>query len=248
MNPSSRGTALRLVVLAAAALPALTGFPLEQMGGQWLPGLDTSWLIYGGVVHLLIWALLGRRVLADVVTVAALIAAPVVFGGACVASLAHLLGMGGPPSTFGSHYVSLAVSILTVVPLALALVAAVPFHRLELALMTGAGSIRRRHKVLLMALRVFNHIVHGVVPLLLEVVREEGRLVIAADPHTPIPGARPPGGAVRRLREWGRTLIQMGVAAICLSVQYIPLWAMEIAALPEAPSAQPRNGRMPPPG
>ena len=71
-------------------------------------------------------------------------------------------------------------------------------------------------------LRVFTHIVYFVIPNILEIVREE-RFGAQTDPTVP---------HVRwaRLR---RLLIDLSVEAICASIRYIPLWAVEIAALPE---------------
>jgi hypothetical protein len=238
-------TALRLTLLCLATIPAMTGYPLSSIGGQWLPGMPSAWLAYWGAVYLMIWGLMGPRRLADTVTVAALIAAPVVFGGAAVSTLGYATGLGGPPASFGRHYVSLAISILTVVPLGLAIVAAIPFHHLELHLLTKTRRVTRFHKYLLIGMRVFNHIVHGVVPLLLEVVREEGTLMIDGDRPTGAARSSLAGSNAQRLRSMGRTMVQMGVAAICLSVQYIPLWAMEIAALPDR--RPPHRGQPPPP-
>ena len=80
-----------------------------------------------------------------------------------------------------------------------------------------------------MALRVFNHIVFFVIPTILEVIREEsvgGRWA---------PPERPGGGlssVLRRARRLVQTMVIIATDGICSAVQFIPLWAVEIARLP----------------
>jgi hypothetical protein len=78
----------------------------------------------------------------------------------------------------------------------------------------------------LMFARVFNHIVFFVIPSILEVVREERRLQ---------PGSSTPRMAVSaraRISCLLNDLTQIGVEGICASIQYIPIWAVEISLLP----------------
>ena len=79
-------------------------------------------------------------------------------------------------------------------------------------------------KKLLMAVRVFNHITFFVIPNLLEVVREE---MAGASRHHFSAGPR------RRLMSLTTGLVQIGVAGICGALRFIPLWAREIAELPD---------------
>jgi hypothetical protein len=80
-----------------------------------------------------------------------------------------------------------------------------------------------------MALRVFNHIAFGVLPGMLEVLREERFFDVKAARTGPL------GGRRFWTRVGGR-LVHLGVGAICASLQYIPLWAYEIGQLPEKAS------------
>lgn len=205
----------RLLLLAAAGLPAFTGWPLADVELAVLPGLRVAWLGYLLVVHLLARGLCGGRRYADILALAAMISLPVVFGGAAVTALFGLLqgATAVERAAAGAHYVSLGVTMLTVVPLALAMVVQVPFGRLEQGLLEGRRGVGRRAKASLMALRVFNHVVYFVIPNILEVLREED------------------GPGRRRHLLW--TLIHVGVEAICGAVRYVPLWALEIAALPD---------------
>jgi hypothetical protein len=84
-----------------------------------------------------------------------------------------------------------------------------------------------------MFLRVTSHILHFVIPNILEVIREEG-IPQSARKMLGKPGAgrgrTPPMGP--RVASFFRLLIHIGVEAICASVRYLPLWAEEIARLP----------------
>lgn len=208
----------RLLVLMVAGIPAFTGWPLTLVDRPVMPGLGAGWLGYFLVVHLLVWRCCGGRRYADILAVAALVCLPVVYGGATVAALLALWQdlPAAQRAADAAHYLALAVTMLTVVPLALALVVQVPFQRLEQRLLAGHRGAGRVEKSVLMALRVFNHIVYFVIPNILEVLREERNQ-----------GGRP------RWRRLLATMTQVGVEGICAAVRYIPLWAMEIAALPD---------------
>ena len=121
--------------------------------------------------------------------------------------------------------------MLTVVPLALALVAVIPFYRFEHSLLSREQGITARQKKQLMALRVFNHAAFSVIPALLEVLREENPLGPGFRQNIePQPIVK---GIQQRLIQLIHIATQLGVESICAAVQYIPLWAYEIAALPE---------------
>ena len=127
--------------------------------------------------------------------------------------------------------------MLSVIPLALSIVATIPFGRLEQHLLTGARGVAPWEKKALMAVRVFNHITFFVIPNLLEVVREER-------PFEPR-GARWRSGEERKAAPGAlmAVLVQIGVAGICAALRFIPLWAREIADLPDRDIQQNRRSR-----
>ncbi len=209
--------AIRWVVLAAAAVPAFSGVPLNRWPQSVVDGVPWSLSVYLIGVHLLLPPLLGRRIAANITAAAALITLPVVFGGAAVNALLALGGITAHAAA-ASHYVRLALTMLTVIPLALALIALIPFAELERRLVAGPGGVGLRQKKLLMALRMFQHIAFTVIPDTIEVLREE----------RPTPGQDSPAGPKFVLHR----LEQAAVAVICASLQPIALWACEIAALP----------------
>lgn len=226
----STSTGLRrpcdLIVLLIVAIPAFSGYPLQRIQSQIIAGVSWSWPVYLGVVHLALALLLNRRSYANIVAAAALITLPVVFVGAAVSHLLCAVGISArPPAAHGIHYVRLCLTMLTVVPLAIGLVALVPFNHLEQRLLNQSRGIGLFQKKLLMGLRVFEHIAFFVLPNTLEVLREER------------PGRRWReswhGGRLRTVILFLKDSVQLAVEIICSSLQYIPLWAMEIAQLPE---------------
>ena len=234
---------MRLIALVLLAVPVFTGWLPFNGGGDLLPGVDRAPLLSALLVLVGVAALCGRAFLANVVAVTALILVPVVFVGGAVSWLLGIL-QGVDPSLAGSlngpHYVGLALNMIAVIPLALALVAAVPFDRLEQRLLLSDTGISTGEKYLLMFIRVFHHTVYFVIPNLIEVVREEALLQVLARA-----GGRK--GAWTAIHAGGRGLttglVHIGVSGICAALRFIPLWAREIDDLPRRTSNPHRSER-----
>ena len=221
---------LKFILLAIMSAPALTGYPLELWPAEIVAGVSWGWILYFVAANGMILTVSGRRFLANAMAVASLIALPVVYVGAGISYLIYMSGLGydaGPPA-YSAHYVGLALTMLTVIPLALSLIAVVPFQQVEYTLLRRCGGVSKAEKALLMCLRVFNHIVYGVIPNILETIREEGYFRYPAVRRDPM---NPPGAAAR-LRRLIQIMIQLGVEGICAAIQYVPLWAVEISSLP----------------
>jgi len=116
-------------------------------------------------------------------------------------------------------------------------VAVIPFHEMENRLLRTHEGVTRRQKMLLIVLRVFNHIVYYVIPDIMEVVREERLWHFSA--KEPLQK----GGSSAKASRYGAMsvvfhnaisgLVYLAVEGICASIRYIPVWALEIARLPE---------------
>jgi hypothetical protein len=227
---SRRGRALLLAVLA---VPALTGWPLGLVSGAPVAGAGWAWLGYGAAVHAVLRAILGGALYGAGLALAALAAVPVVYGGAAVSCLLWALGASAvAPAQYSPHYLALCLTMLTVIPLALALVSLVPLLELENRLLRQERGVTALERRLLIALRVFNHIVFNVLPAILEVLREEGHLLTAT-----VDAGRPSEAERRQgLGQRWRALVAGGthvaLEAICAAVRHLPLWAVEIAQLP----------------
>lgn len=236
MNPLPR-----LLCLTVLAVPVFAGLSPFPVGIEILPGVP-----WGPVLHVLlvmggVACVCGGAFLANVVALTALVLSSVVYAGGLVSWLLAMAG-GNPPgmagSIHGAHYVGLALNMLSVIPLALAIVASIPFDRLEQRLLRGTRGISSGEKYLLMFVRVFNHIVYGVIPNILEVMREEALLRAVSERASRPAGPRGPGSLGRRLTA---AMVQVGVSGICASLRFIPLWAREIDALPRRSSSKHRS-------
>ena len=180
----------------------------------------------------------GRQFFPNVVTIAVLIAMPVVFVGAGISYLIFLFGWGYPsgPAEYSAHYVSLCITMLTVIPLALSMVAIIPFQDVEQNMLNTTTGVSKIEKFVLMFLRVFNHIVFFVIPTIIETMREERQYKKWVNSSLRVSATVSIQGKLqllgRRLSGLIREMIQVGVEGICASIQYIPLWAVEISQLP----------------
>ena len=229
---------LKFLILVIIAVPAFTGYPVASFEAEIFPGITYGWVIYFLVVNLFILVITGKQFFPNVVTIAVLIAMPVVFVGAAISYLIFLFGLGYPsgPAEYSAHYVLLCITMLTVIPLALSLVAIIPFQDFEQGMLNTTTGVSKIEKWVLMFLRVFNHIVFFVIPTILETMREEAQYKkwvdssLRASSTVSIPGQLQLLG--RRLTGLIKKMIQVGVEGICASIQYIPLWAVEISQLP----------------
>jgi len=215
---------MRLFLLAVISFPALTGYPLSRFGTELLPGASYGWIAYFSLSGIAVCLLTGTATFSIMISIAAMICLPVVFAGSTVSCLALLVTGEGTQAAYSAHYLSLCLTMLTVIPLALSIVAVVPFTGLEQALLKKTTGVSLREKIGLMALRVFTHILYFVIPDILEVMQEENFFT----------GWRGLGGETlrHRLVSMTKAMIFIGVEAICSGIRFIPLWAEEIARLP----------------
>jgi hypothetical protein len=237
---------LKTAILWLLAVPAFSGFPVNHVQGVVVPGAGYGWIGYGVVVHTITWALLGKKAYRIALAISMLITLPVVLLGAGI-SFAGLFLRGWNPALqvpVSAHYISLAITMLTVIPLALSMVAVIPFHRIEYRLLQRSQGASTIEKSALMCLRVFSHIFYFVIPNILEVVREE-RVFSMVTGRRKIPGMAP--FPLRgRLALMLRVLIQIGVEGICAAIRYVPLWADEISRLPGRKRVKKTKNDLPP--
>lgn len=220
-------------------IPSFTGYPLNLLDLPIIPGISSGWLLYFGVVMVFILLFLGSKALANAIAIASLITVPVVFIGSFISYLLFLFQFDGgkSQSEFSSHYISLCITMLTVIPLALSIVSIIPFHQAEPYLLRADRGISRLEKFFLMFLRVFNHVFYFVIPEILEVIREEHffrfreKAPLQLSPKSDIPCFT--DSIFNRVYTLLTRMIHVGVEGICASIRFIPIWAVEIARLPE---------------
>lgn len=234
---------LKIVLLLIGAVPAFTGYPVSRFAAEVVPGARVAWICYGLGIHIFVRAAVGARAYGAMLSIAAAVTLPVVMAGGAV-SCALSIASGGTSAdifAYSPHYVALCLSLITVVPLALAMVTVLPVGQFEQNLLSRDSGVSRTEKALLMTIRVFNHVAFSVIPGILEVIREE-KLFTQAASQQRIRRI----GVMASIRLAVRTMIHVSVDAICTSVQYVPLWAVEIAQLPERVAGE--SGGPPVPG
>ena len=229
---------IKFIILMILSVPAFTGYPVVSFDSEIISGLSYGWTAYFFLVNISIILIHGRRFYANILAAAALISIPVVFVGGTIAFLIYLLGLGydAGQAAYSPHYVSVCITMLTVIPLALSLIGVVPFQRFEQKLLQSSSGVTKLEKCLLMFLRVFNHIVYFVIPNILETMREEGHyrqwLKNEKLPSGEYGSAKKTRGIKSRILVLIQEMVQLAVDSICASIQFIPLWAVEISQLP----------------
>ena len=221
----------KLAILLLCAVPAFTGYPVNRFDATVVYGITWAWAAYCFLSNGIVLALCGPGKYANIITLTALVTSPVIASGSCISYVASWFQADtwSAQIQYSAHYLSLCVTMLTVVPLALGLVMTVPMHAFEQRLLHHCNGVSMIQKMFLMALRVFNHIVYYVIPNIFEVVKEERQFfVFDRGPE----GADGKGGAVDRIALILRRMTHVAGEGICAAIQYIPLWAVEISQLP----------------
>lgn len=246
---------LQSLILIALAVPAFTGLFLT-----WGPALfldiTLGRLAYWLATSLAIFALRGRFLWITANAIAVLIIIPVVAGGGVLALLLYALGLGGMSLTqIAAHYVFLLINMASMIPLGIALASLVPTAQIETRLLRNTRGVTVFQKALLMAMRVFNHVVFAVMPEIVQAATEELRfngylyktgtklkkrrrilIIFKAKDRAPLEGTTQ-SSAVLPSRYFIKSILQklmfVAVTALCSSLKYLHLWTAEISALPD---------------
>lgn len=226
-------------ILLILSIPAFSGFPLKAWDTAVVSGLTWSWIIYFLSVHIVINLLLGLHRYGQIIGIATLITLPVIYSGACLSYLLWWINDGSQVTAyvFGAHYISLTITMLTVIPLSISLIAVFPFGTVEQKLLQRSDGVTKLERRFLMAVRVFSHIIFDVLPNILEVLKEERVRWNETDEFYDILQINKSKMSMKeiqhRIKGTLSQMIQIGVEGICTSMQYIPLWAVELSQLPQ---------------
>lgn len=230
---------VKFFLFVVLSIPAFSGYPLNLVDSEIISGITSGWLLYCLLINLFVLVVNGKGFFENTLAIAVLISLPVVFLGSTISYMIFWLGLGyaDGPSAYSPHYVSLCITMLTVIPLSLTMIAVVPFHEFEHNLLKGRSGVSKPQRFFLMFLRVFNHILYSVIPNIIETLSEErhynqwaGRELLQKSDLSLSARGR---SIHRKLKGLIREMIQLAVEGICASIQYIPLWAVEISQLPD---------------
>ena len=174
-------------------------------------------------------------VLISSITIVSLLSISVVFIGSFIACLRIFPKFSNDEIFhYSQHYLSLLITLLTVVPMAIAVISALPFKKYELLLLNQMRGVSMCERILLMGVRVFNHVCLTIIPNIILVRREEKLRGIQLSIDEVLDDAFLEKGKKfkQKLIKFSLEMINIGLASICLSLEYIPLWALEISNLP----------------
>jgi hypothetical protein len=226
---------IKFSILFLFFLPSLTNFFSRSVGSQIIPGISLWQLIYFFLVFFVVLIISGRKVLVFSLAVVSLLSISIVFIGALVACLRIIdIFSNEEIYQYSSHYISLLVTMLTVVPISIAVISSVPFKKYELLLLNQMRGISIFERILLMGSRVFNHVYFDVIPNIILVKKEERHkktqfsIDEVLDDALLEKGKKLKQKVIRIFLEMTNT----SAACICLSLEHIPLWALEISNLP----------------
>lgn len=228
---------IKLITLLIISIPSWNYFFINLISNEIFKGLSYGQLIYFLIVTISILILLGRKILSICHSIASIIVLSVVFFGSFI-SLVEAILTTSPEFVptkildYSPHYISLFITMMTVVPLSLAIFSSIPFFQYEkkvLKKMEGMSIIR---KIILISVRVFGHIIYNVIPKIILVKREEDSIIKSTDGIAEDiifkKCEKTRGQLIILIRDY----FQIGIVAIRSSIEYIPLWALEISHLP----------------
>jgi len=235
--------ALLLVVLL---MPSFIGFPITALNSHFVfgwtdqlkaTGPSDGKVLYMFTVLLFILILKGRRILGLGITAAALVSLSIVFAGGTVAFIKSKIGLCHAPGEYQytPYYLERLINILAVVPVTIAIFMTIPFFKFETSILSSSRGVTLRRKALLMIVRVINHIRYSVITDVLSILREEkqnqdkwgevGSYFAEAVQKKDTTLSK----ALLRVL---RTNLFIAASVIAASIEFIPLWAVEISSLP----------------
>lgn len=217
------------LILIILAIPAFTGLGLNA-GPQLLLNISLGRIIYLCVTSGAIFALRGFSLWRTAIIFAVIILIPIVFGGILIALIIYALEFGDMGlADIAAHYIFLFINMLTMIPLGLALVSLIPFAAIETRLLKNTRGVSKTEKVLLMAMRVFNHVLFAVMPEIVQAAWEELRFNKYMYKNSPsVLGKRR-----LYLHSTVSKLKFVAITAVCTSLKYVHFWTAEISSLPD---------------
>jgi len=165
-------------------------------------------------------------------TAGALVSISIVFAGGFVAFLKTKVGIPNSPDEYqySPYYIARYLNIITVVPLSLVLFITFPFLQFERSIITSSEGVTLKQKIFLMVVRVINNVRYDVLPEIWYVIIEEKEDNFSSylDDATLGKFAK----LKKRMKKLFLKNMYIAAIGIAVSLEYVPLWAVEIAQLP----------------
>ena len=225
---------IKVLVLLLALLPSFTTFFINYFNISLFEKADISiwYIIYIFISFFIIWLLSGSKVLQIGLVTAATLSISVVFAGGLISyvrsgfsSDAILL--------YSDHYLIVLLNTLAIVPITIAFVSSIPIREYENNLLQEFNGISGFEKRLLIATRIFNHIVYTVLPKIIFIKREENNAhEMSFEDFVEDTILRKLGNSLFLLNKKMLEYINLLLTLLVESIEFIPLWAVEINELP----------------
>jgi uncharacterized membrane protein YhaH (DUF805 family) len=211
-----------IALLPAALMVILPGSITRIMGFNILPGIPLYEISYLIFIYFVIATAMGARFLMISIALSVVASAPMILAGSALSCVLSLFT--GPDAKIcsdGPHYVGLLLNILSTVAIAVTLVCLSlrPLRDYERRLTLTSSGVSVVQRKMLLACRVIVHIFFFVVPVILEVIREERIL-------------RRFSFSMSDIKAGCLLLVRIVYQGTCETLQFIPLWAGEIESLP----------------
>jgi len=226
---------LKSFLFAIVFMPSFTLYFNHNFNEEIIKGLTYWKLLYCSIAILTVYILTGSRVLILCLTAVSLLSISVIFFGSIISCLINFSSISNNYIfSYSPRYISLLINMYTVVPLAIAFMSILPFKEYENYLLRRFKGISLFEKILLIITRVFNHIIYYVAPNILRVIKEEKRNNDIYYSANLVEEATVKNYQSIRLK-FRKLLIvffDLSLCSICFSIEYVPLWVLEISNLP----------------
>jgi len=232
---------IKVFLLSIFLIPSFIGYPFSLFDSHTIFSWSKQWAVTGPtdgqvlyflVVIVAISALCGIRKMLIGLTAGALVSISIVFAGGFVAFLKTKVGIPNSPDEYqySPYYIARYLNIITVVPLSLVLFITFPFLQFERSIITSSEGVTLKQKIFLMVVRVINNVRYDVLPEIWYVIIEEKEDNFSSylDDATLGKFAK----LKKRMKKLFLKNMYIAAIGIAVSLEYVPLWAVEIAQLP----------------
>lgn len=226
----------KVLIIVIFSIPCFYSCPPTALNIIILPGINLFNLLYMLLMFAVILFSGGIRRFFLSIKMATIVSISVVFIGSSIAFIRTLLlpSISKSINEYSPYYIALLINMYTVVPISLTIMSFIPVAKLENSIIQAKKEINIVKKALLMFLRVVNHILYQVIPTIMQIMNEEKsdrKSMFSRDVLVQEANSESLKMLFRNVRLLLVDIWDICVATICLSIEYIPIWAIEISKL-----------------
>lgn len=145
---------------------------------------------------------------------------------------------------YSDHYIKLLFNTLAILPITIAFVSAIPIREFENNLLQECKGVSSFEKKMLISSRIFNHIIYIVIPKLLQIKKEENNLnEITFEDFIEDSFLSNLSNISLLIKKKIQEFINLLIILVVESLEFIPLWSIEINELPNNKLLNHERGR-----